>query len=200
MRNIVLMGDSITDADRRRDPEALGFGYARLIARECPADVRVVNRGISGDRAVNLRRRWDEDALAEKPWLLSVYVGINDVWRRFDSGDPTSAADFKLVYAELLSRSRDAGVERFALVEPFLLPVDPGQEGWLEDLHEKQEVVRALAGASDTVLVPLQEPLAALAGRLGPTEVASDGVHPSESGTRAIAAAWLTALRAAGWI
>lgn len=200
MHTLVFIGDSITDADHGTDPEGLGDGYVRRVARYCGESAWVLNRGVSGDRVTDLQKRWDADALAERPWLLSVYVGINDVWRRFDSDDPTSAEDFGGIYRDLLDRARRAGVERFVLMEPFVLPVEPAQSRWLDDLAEKQAVVHRLASAPDSVLVALQEPLRAAADRLGPAAVASDGVHPSEEGTRLIAAAWLDRVARAGWI
>jgi acyl-CoA thioesterase-1 len=111
---IVFIGDSLTDAGRREDVDGhLGHGYVRLVSKELAerGDARaIINTGISGDRAVDLRARWEPDALAHEPDLLSIYVGINDTWRRYDSGDPTSAESFAVTYRALL----DAAQERCA--------------------------------------------------------------------------------------
>src|ERR1700754_764879 len=89
---IVFTGDSITDCDRRTDPEGLGDGYVRLLAGSPElAGFDVRNRGISGNRVLDLQERWENDVVAEQPAILSVLVGINETWRRYDSGDPTTA-------------------------------------------------------------------------------------------------------------
>jgi acyl-CoA thioesterase I len=93
---VVFVGDSITDAGRdRADRASLGDGYVGLVAtdlrRETPG-TEVVNVGIGGDRAVDLERRWQDDVVAAAPDVLSVYVGVNDTWRRFDADDPTRSS------------------------------------------------------------------------------------------------------------
>jgi lysophospholipase L1-like esterase len=189
----VFIGDSITDAGRLQDPDGLGDGYVRLIARTLGSGAEIVNTGVSGDRIGDLAGRWSRDALEPEPTLLTVYVGINDTWRRYDSGDATTAERFETVYSGLLDIAQDAGIERLVLVEPFLLPLDQSQSAWLEDLEGKQAAVRRLAHMHQAVLVPLHEPfrLAALSDR--PEALAGDGVHPSPAGSRLIADAWLEA-------
>src|SRR5690349_8733569 len=123
--SLLFIGDSITDAGRRDDPEGLGSGYVRLIAETLATrgDHRtILNRGIGGDRIGDLRERWETDVLAHAPSTLSVYVGINDTWRRFDQGQETAAADFEAVYRELLEEARAAFNPNLILVEPFLTP------------------------------------------------------------------------------
>src|SRR6478735_9002201 len=117
---MLFIGDSITDAGRRDDPEGLGFGYVRVVAEAFAArgDRRViVNRGISGDRIGDLRERWDADVMELEPSILTVYVGVNDTWRRFDQGVATAAADFESTYRDLLDRARAAFNPRLILVE-----------------------------------------------------------------------------------
>jgi acyl-CoA thioesterase-1 len=195
---IVFIGDSITDAGRREDPEKLGHGYVRMIAAELAArgDTRaVINTGISGNRAVDLRERWDEDALDHEPELLSVYVGINDTWRRYDNGDPTSADEFAATYWTLLDDAQQRLAPRMILVEPFVVPVTSEQGRWgAEDLDAKRAVVAALATEFGAAFVPLHSLLTeAAAQNGGAAAIADDGVHPTELGSTLIAGAWLTA-------
>jgi acyl-CoA thioesterase-1 len=193
---LVFAGDSITDSGRDRDDAAsLGDGYVALIARAVGDDTIVVNKGIGGDRAVDLAARWD-DVLAAQPDVLTVYIGVNDMWRRFDSDDPTSAEDFEATVAGLLEAAREAGVERFVLVEPFFVPVSEGQAAWLEDLDPKRAVVRRLAERFDATLVPLHDSVGAAAAAHGAPAIVPDGVHPTAQGAALIADAWLAAYAA----
>lgn len=196
-QTIVFIGDSITDHSRRADPAGLGYGYVRLVAADLASrgdSRRIVNTGISGDRVVDLRARWADDALAYAPSTLSVYIGVNDAWRRFDFGDLTRAEDFEACYRSLLTEARDKFAPRLILVEPFLVPVTRDQQSWgALDLDAKRAAVRSLAAEFDATLVPLHSILTAAAQQHGPKEIADDGVHPTPLGSRLIADAWLAA-------
>jgi acyl-CoA thioesterase-1 len=197
---MVLTGDSITDAGRdRADRASLGEGYAALIAADLP-DRTVLNTGISGNRVVDLLARWDADVLAPGPDILSIKIGINDTWRRYDADDPTSTAHFESGYRELVRRAQAAGVERIVLVEPFLLPVHAEQWSWREDLDPKIAAVRRVAQELRTLYVATDGPLAQRAATLGAAALAEDGVHPTPAGHRLLADLWLTAARDAGWL
>jgi acyl-CoA thioesterase I len=190
---LVFVGDSITDAGRdRADATSLGDGYVRLVARDLP-DAVVVNLGIGGDRAVDLERRWERDVVPAAPDVLTLYVGVNDTWRRFDAGDPTGAEEFEATYRRLLDRV--PGSPRLVLVEPYLLPVRPEQEAWLTDLDGKRDVVTRLAAETGAALVPLHGLLSRAAEGVGAAALAPDGVHPAPAASRLVADAWLTAYR-----
>jgi lysophospholipase L1-like esterase len=186
---IVFIGDSVTDCGRREDaPAFLGDGYVRNIANRLNGR-QVINVGISGNRVVDLRDRWHIDVVEQKPEVLSVYIGINDTWRRYDENDPTTAASFEDDYRACLADL--GGATTLVLVEPFVLPVTEGQEHWHEDLDEKRAVVARLAAEFTAGFVPLQSLLAAAAEDHGAAALAEDGVHPSALGHRMIADAWL---------
>ena len=197
---ILFQGDSVTDAGRdRTNPDALGSGYVHIIAGRLWADrpeldLRILNRGISGNRTRDLLTRWDEDCIALKPTVLSILVGINNVWRRYDRDDPTSAEVFRREYHELLARSRDAGIERIVMAEPFLLPVPEDRRMWREDLDPKIAICRELATEFGATCVPLDGIFNAAAATTGPALWAGDGVHPSVAGQGLIAKAWLAAV------
>jgi len=194
---LVFAGDSITDSGRDRDDAAsLGDGYVSLIAQAvADRDEAVVNKGISGNRAVDLEARWD-DILGAGPDVLTVYIGVNDMWRRFDNDDPTSAEDFEATVAGLLEASRAAGVERIYLIEPFFVPVRDDQVAWLDDLNPKRDAVRRLAARFGATLVELHDTVTAAAAEHGAAAVVPDGVHPTPRGSEIIAGAWLAAYAA----
>jgi lysophospholipase L1-like esterase len=190
---LLFIGDSITDAGRRGDPQGLGEGYVRLIAETLASrgDRRtILNRGIGGDRIGDLRARWQEDVMAHEPSTLSVYVGINDTWRRFDQGQETAATEFEAVYRELLEEARAAFSPNLILVEPFLTPVTEQQQGWLDDLAGKREAVASLATEFGAAFVPLHRILTVAAAHHGAAAIAADGVHPTPLGSELIAESW----------
>lgn len=188
MTRYLFTGDSVTDCGRREDPEGLGDGYVRLIAATLPDEV--LNTGISGNRAVDLAARWQTDVLDHDPDVVTILIGVNDMWRRYDSDDPTTADAFEATYRGLLERTVRAG-RTIILMEPFLLPVRSEQVAWLtDDLSAKIEVVRRLAGEFGTLLVPTHSALTAAALTETPVALADDGVHPTGRGHELIAELW----------
>lgn len=197
---VLFIGDSITDAGRRDDPAGLGAGYVRLIAERLAArgDRRLVlNRGVGGDRIGELRDRWQADVIALAPSILTVYVGVNDTWRRFDRGLPTSSEQFEWIYRALLEEARLASNPRLILVEPFLTPVREDQRDWLDDLAGKRAAVASLATEFGAAFVPLHTVLTVAAAHEGASTIAADGVHPTAVGNELIAEAWVAAEGAA---
>ncbi|RUR03336.1 SGNH/GDSL hydrolase family protein [Labedella endophytica] len=189
---VLFTGDSITDTGRRDGVgDGLGDGYVRRIA-DAPRfqGVEVVNTGIGGDRAADLLARFSEDVLAHRPDVLSVLLGINDTWRRYDADDETGVEEFADRYRSMLAASRDAGIA-LVLIEPFLLPVLRAQKTWREDLDPKIAAVRTLAAEFDAVLVPADTELSRLAVERGAAALTADGVHPTPEGHDALAALWL---------
>ncbi|GHT78998.1 lipase [Spirochaetia bacterium] len=204
---ILFQGDSVTDCDRiREDGGNLGTGYPEKAARIYDAlfpdnGIRFLNRGVSGNRVTDLLERYEEDFAALKPDLVSVLIGINDTWRRYDSNDPTAAADFEEHYFLLLHNlKRDLPDARIVIIEPFLLEVTAEQRAWREDLDPKIQAVRRAAEAFADSYIPMDGIFARyIADGVKRTELAVDGVHPTPLGHAIIAEEWLRALGVFGY-
>jgi len=194
---ILFTGDSITDCGRNReDAKSLGFGYAAFIAARLQAylaspELQIFNRGISGNRAGDLLGRVDADLLDLKPTVVSILIGINDVWRRYDAKNPTSAETFEKNYRGLLEKISSDLDARVILLEPFLLHVPDDRYAWREDLNPKIDVTRKLAVEFGAELLPLDGLFAKMASQTPAAYWAGDGVHPSAAGHALIAEAWL---------
>lgn len=199
---VLFQGDSITDAGRNRaDPNGLGNGYAMLAAALFQAlhperNVRFLNRGISGNRAKDLRNRWTEDCIDLRPDWVSIMIGINDTWRRFDSNDPTSVEAYETALRAILERTRDEIGARLVLVEPFVLPHPEDRKAWRGDLDGRIGAVHRLAKEFGAVLVPMDRIFADNCRDVEPRFWAEDGVHPSMPGHGLIAYSWMKAVGA----
>ncbi|HOU12045.1 MAG TPA: SGNH/GDSL hydrolase family protein [Anaerolineae bacterium] len=199
---VLFQGDSITDAGRSRADDAdLGRGYAAMAAAWFSAlypqkRVTFLNRGISGDRVKDLRARWQQDCLNLKPTWVSIMIGVNDTWRRYDSHDPTPVEAYERDYRAILEAVRDGLNARLILLEPFLLPTPPDREAWRVDLDPKIAAARKLAREFNALYVPLDGLFAEAAARREPAFWLPDGVHPTPAGHAFIAQAWLRAVRA----
>ncbi|HET7578900.1 MAG TPA: SGNH/GDSL hydrolase family protein [Bacillales bacterium] len=198
---VLFQGDSITDAGRNyEDKVNLGAGYAMMAAAWFSAlhpekNVTFLNRGISGNRVKDLRARWEEDCLNLRPDWVSILIGINDCWRRYDSNDPTSVESFESDYRVILEQVQQELGSRLILCEPFVLPHPSDREEWREDLDPKIAVVRKLAREFDAIYVPFDGIFAQAATRRYPSFWAEDGVHPSAAGHALMAQHWLKAIK-----
>jgi lysophospholipase L1-like esterase len=195
---VLFQGDSVTDCGRsREDDHDLGSGYPMMTAAWFHAlypelNARFVNRGISGNRTIDLVNRWKQDCLDIKPDVVSILIGINDTWRKFDSNDPTSVDAYRENICTILTGIRENLDADILLLEPFLLPVTDEQKAcWREDLDPKIHAVRELAREFDAVFIPLDGIFAGVSSKRPPEFWAADGVHPTPAGHALISRHWL---------
>ena len=111
---ILFQGDSITDAGRARDNDVnVGTGYPLLVKAalglEAPGEYEFVNRGISGNRIVDLYARIRRDIINVKPDVMSILIGINDTWHRADNrkwlGNDVFEANYRKVLSEIKEKT-----------------------------------------------------------------------------------------------
>ena len=199
---VLFQGDSITDCGRVRDNENhLGGGYANMTAAQFSAlypekNVRFINKGISGNRVKDLQARWQEDCINLKPDWVSILIGINDCWRRYDRNDPTSTEQYETGLRDILQQVKEKLNARLLLLEPFVLPVPEDRKNWREDLDPKIHAARSLAREFDALYIPLDGLFAQASTRREPAFWAPDGVHPTPAGHALITQAWLKAVKA----
>jgi lysophospholipase L1-like esterase len=186
----VFIGDSVTDCGRLIEPP-YGDGYVSNIVASGRLTGEIINVGISGHRLIDLENRWDVDVLAHNPTVVSVAIGVNDMWRRYDDNDPTSVEDFEDRYRRVLMATKAHGNPEIVLCEPFLLSVREEMNTWREDLDPKIAVVHKMAAEFGAKLVRFDKRFNNLAQEMLMLELADDGVHPSKLGHRIMADLWL---------
>jgi acyl-CoA thioesterase I len=189
---IIFIGDSITASNKNTDPERLGNGYVRMIKEVLPEGVKVINKGVNGHRVTDLAFRWERDVIDLEPDLLSVSIGINDVWRQLDSPDLTQidVSKFEEVYRELLSQL--PATTKLVLMEPTIIKENPQSQG-NQMLIPYVEVVRKLAVEFDAVLVPTHDIFISHLTKKPDVSLTTDGVHMRKKGNELMAKAWLKA-------
>ena len=104
---ILFQGDSITDCLRSSyDSGAfVGSGYPCLIQADLclnRTDIEVLNCGISGNRVTNLLTRWKKDCINLRPDVISILIGVNDVWHEQFHQEGVDAELFEETYRVLL--------------------------------------------------------------------------------------------------
>jgi lysophospholipase L1-like esterase len=200
---LVMIGDSITDCDRARPVgeglfEALGKGYVSLVdglltARYPDHRIRVVNMGASGNTVRDLQGRWQKDVLDLKPDWLSVLIGINDVWRHFDSPLQIERRvpldEYVQTLDELLRVARPA-LKGLILMTPYF--IEPHRADAMRAMMDRYgAAVRQLAEKHQALLVDTQAAFDASLTHLHPMTLAWDRVHPNRAGHMIIARAFL---------
>lgn len=185
----LLIGDSITDAGRFEDPEELGFGYVRMFrellwACDPSFDGVVINGGVSGDTIRHLERRWTHDVIDVRPDVLSISIGVNDVWRQFQTPpnpEQVFIDEFEQTYRRLLTRVKESFDCRLLLLEATIIGESPETQH-NKIMPEYNECVARLARDFDALLVPMNQAFWRAIKANPERRLTSDGVHPLSNG------------------
>lgn len=200
---VLFQGDSITDAGRsRQDTGAnqvggLGDGYAMLITGRLLADhpeqhLQCYNRGISGNKVPDLAARWQADCLDLRPNLLSILIGVNDMWHKLNGGYAGTVADYEQGLLELLRQTHEQLPQtRIVVCEPFALRCGAVNDRWYPEFDERRAACRRVAEQLGCTLIPFQEMFDQAVQQAPPEYWAGDGVHPTLAGHALMAKTWL---------
>lgn len=188
---LLFQGDSITDAGRdRNDIHNLGNGYpkyaAKFLSEKFPdIDFEFIDLGIGGDQTKNLVARLDKDFIDIQPDIVSILIGINDVWHYAANREWLSDELFEERYRTVLTALKEKTNAKIMMMEPFLIPVED-KLFFREDLYKKIEITRSLAREFADVYLPTDGLLCSAFIGDEPTTFAADGVHPTEKGAEYI--------------
>jgi len=204
---ILFQGDSVTDCGRGNsggcgyEQGVMGPGYpglvkSRLACDRPGADLVFENRGISGNRIVDLYARWRADCLNHEPDIVSILVGVNDSWHE-QSQNGVEVPRAVRIYNELLDWTVEKlPAVRFVLLEPFTAAESDNGKTFGAEVRERGAAVRAAAerlGADRAVFVPLQRMLDDACAEAPWQHWTADGVHPTPAFHQRIADAWIAA-------
>lgn len=188
---LLFQGDSITDAGRKyEDIHDLGNGYPKYAAKlleEKFSEVEFdfIDLGISGNQTKDLVARLQKDFVNIKPDIVSILIGINDVWHHAAEKDWIPDEVFEERYRTVLKTIKEKTGAKIMMIEPFLIPVED-KLFFREDLYKKIEIERKLAREFADVYMPLDGLLASAYTNDDPLSFAADGVHPTSKGAEYI--------------
>lgn len=203
---ILFFGDSITDMARNRDIDGFVYGYgvgyvnyvASILKYENPKKYEILNRGVGGHRIVDLYARIKADVWNQKPDVISILIGINDVWHEIYSENGVELNRFEKVYRMIIEDTKEKlpGV-KFILCEPFVLKGTATKERFEEfcEIKKYATVVKKLAQEYGAAFVELQDKLEQAANQHDAVYYLYDGVHPDVAGAKLIADKWLKVFR-----
>lgn len=202
---ILFQGDSITDAGRKREQAAepnnqaaLGGGYAFMAAANLltvQPDLKVFNRGNSGNKVFQLAERWQADCLDLKPNVLSILIGVNDIWHKKNGKYDGTVEIYERDFKALVARTREALPEVILVIcEPFVLKCGAIDDSWFPEFDTYRAAAQRVAEEAKAVFVPFHSLLEQATKLAPPKHWAGDGVHPSNYGAALMAHAWVKAL------
>ncbi len=192
MIRILFQGDSITDAGRNRLRRHALAGYtkktAEILKSRHPGKFTFFNRGISGNRTKNLLARYNRHFVRIRPDVVTVMIGINDVWRKYDRNSPTSPEQYAANLTKLFTDIKKDTGAKIVVLSPYLTS---GTDGRWEVMRGDvdifiavcKEVAEMCADIYINTDIPMNE-----ANAVTPHELISiDGVHPQEKGQEILA-------------
>ena len=208
MKRILFQGDSITDCDRARGNDVhVGTGYALLVKSqlgfENPGEYEFYNRGISGNRIVDLYARIKADIINLAPDYISILIGVNDVWHEFGVHNGVDADKYEKIYCMLIEEIKEALPDvKIMIMEPFCLK-GSGTEDTEEEpnkwnvfyaeVRKRAEKAKKVAEKYNLTFVELQSVFDKVAEIEECTYWLIDGVHPTAMGHELLKREWMKA-------
>lgn len=198
---ILFQGDSITDAGRARDNDVnIGVGYPLLVKAslgfESPGKYEFINRGISGNRVVDVYARIKNDIINLKPDVMSILIGVNDVWHEFaESPNGVDADKYFKIYDMLIEEVKSILPDiKIMIMEPFVLKACGTEEKWDSfnlEVKKRAEMAKKISIKYNLPYIALQEGFDILSKNIEESYWLRDGVHPTAMGHEYIKNEWI---------
>ncbi len=189
---VLFQGDSITDAGRNRLSRHSLAGYAKktaaILEDKHPDKYDFFNRGVSGNRTKNLLARYRRHFVRMRPNVVTVMIGINDVWRKYDRNDPTSPEQYEANLIKLLTGIKQDTGAKIVVMSPYLTSGTTGKWNVMRGdvdifINVCEKVAMQYADKYINTDGPMNE-----ANDVYPHEqISADGVHPAEKGQEVLA-------------
>jgi len=202
MCKILFQGDSITDCGRSREHDVnLGNGYAQHIASklsyEQPGKYTFVNRGVGGNRIIDLYSRIKADIINVKPDVMSILIGVNDVWHEINWQNGIDADKFEKIYDMLISEVLQELPNLKIMIMGAYVTKGPATEAswdyFSSEVAKREAVAKKIAEKYNLPFIPLQCKFDEMISKKAEPYWTVEGVHPTDAGHEIIAREWLSA-------
>ena len=154
-----------------------------------------MNRGISGNRVVDVYARIKSDIINLKPDVMSILIGVNDVWHEVSKENGVDAEKYFTIYSMLIEEIKAALPDiKIMILEPFVLKGTATEEAWdvfRPEVEKRAAKAKMIAEKFNLPFIPLQDKFDE-ATLLAPADYwLRDGVHPTTEGHELIKREWL---------
>ncbi len=208
MKRFLFQGDSITDVSRVDVDDGgagsylFGYGYPNLLAADFlknrKGEFEFINRGVSGDRIVDLYARIKDDIINLKPDIMSILIGVNDVWHELSQQNGVSAEKYEKIYSMLIEEIKEALPDiKIIILEPFVLK-GTGTEMYYDEFRaevaNRGAAAKRIAEKYGLSFAPLQKSFDEASADGDTAYWTTDGVHPTAPGHQIIKEALVEAI------
>jgi lysophospholipase L1-like esterase len=206
-QTILFQGDSITDWGRAKDDpgfntsHGLGSGYpvltaAAILEKHADLDLKIYNKGISGNKVYQLVDRWETDCFAIKPDILSILIGVNDIWHKLNGTYNGTVEIYRKDYIALLEMTKKVLPDvKLIIGEPFgVRGIKAVNDNWYPEFYEYQKAAHDVASQFGAAFIPYQAIFDEAQKHAPGVYWTADGVHPTLAGAQLMTQAWLAAV------
>lgn len=195
MKNILFLGDSITDSEHLFTADNLGHGYVSLLSHALsPAEYTVCNRGHDGFTTEQIWRMLLRDGIEDKWDVITLLTGVNDIPVEVYTTHNRIPDEFMYYYEKLLQLFTSATHAKIILLEPFLFDNPEEYKNWHSYIYTESAIIQELAKKYHAHFTPTDDILRAAAEKEGMDRITPDGIHLTSAGNRILAGLWLKAL------
>ena len=166
-KKVVFLGDSITQNAVINSDKFKGF--ISLLGENVDQNIELIGKGIGGDKVSDLLTRYRDDVIKLNPDMVFIYIGINDVWHKYDYGTGTDIDLYENGLRQIITDLKENGVE-VILCTPTVIGENKGEftlvnqfknietmEIMNNDLDDYSDIIRKLSREFDTKLLDLRK-------------------------------------------
>jgi len=201
-KKVIFLGDSITQNAVINSEDFKGF--ISLLEENVNQNTELIGKGIGGDKVSDLLTRYRDDVIKLNPDIVFIYIGINDVWHKYDYGTGTDIDLYENGLRQIINDLKENGVE-IILCTPTVIGENKGEftlvnqfkdietmEIMNNDLDDYSDVIRKLSKEFDTKLLDLRKIFMQYISENNPENkskgvLTTDGVHLNNLGSKLIA-------------
>ena len=201
-KKVVFLGDSITQNAVINSDKFKGF--ISLLGENVDQNTELIGKGIGGDKVSDLLTRYRDDVIKLNPDMVFIYIGINDVWHKYDYGTGTDIDLYENGLRQIITDLKENGVE-VILCTPTVIGENKGEftlvnqfkdietmEIMNNDLDDYSDIIRKLSREFDTKLLDLRKIFMQYISENNPENkskgvLTTDGVHLNNIGSKLIA-------------
>lgn len=154
-RSIIFFGDSITKNATQRN------GFITTVRQVLESNnllggYKLVSSGINGNKIEDLYTRMDKDLLVKNPFIVIVWVGVNDVWHKL-SGAGTSADQFENIYSDMIKRLQAQNIQVILLTPAVIGEKKNGANMQDNDLDLYANIIRKMSAQYNCTLIDIRK-------------------------------------------
>jgi len=190
-KKVIFFGDSIT----QQGAQPGGYipkidSLSKLEGRQ--DEFEWVGKGIGGNRVYDLFFRFQEDVLDQKPDIVVVYIGINDVWHKTTSGTGTEFKKFGAFYDKMITKMKQVGIQPVICTPSVIGEYNDDTNLQDGDLNYYSKWIRQYAAANNIPLVDLRKAFMEYLDKHNPKNeekgiLTTDRVHLNNQGNLLVA-------------